>query len=412
MQDLIPEKLLFFAFERKRYKVAAGGRGSAKSESIARALIFLARYPELFNSASKNIKVLCTRAFQNSISDSVHSLLRRIIVQNGLLGFFKVTDHSIKAINGSEFIFSGLQKIDSLKSIDQIDICWIEEATSVTKSQWDKLTPSIRKAASEIWLSFNPEFQDDKVYFEFMHNKPLAYESSDVIFQFVTWRDNPFFNETLELERKKCERDNPDDYDHIWEGGLKTVSEAQIFKGKYEIREFNTPDAKDCTWGRYFQGVDWGDTNPTVLIRCFIKDESLWVDYEACGVQIDLLEMETFFSTVPTWKTIPTIADNENPSSIRYCKNNLHMNIRACEKGKNSVLDGIKYLKGFRKIYIHPRCTNLAREARLYCFKVDKHTEEVILDVVVKKNDHSWDALRYALEGYMKKSVSLASVPI
>ena len=125
MYDFIPPKLLFFAFEKKRYKIAAGGRGSAKSETVARSLISLAMQSPL--------KILCTRAYQNSITDSVHSLLARIIKKNNLHGFFKVNLHNIVAINGSEFIFSGLQKIDSLKSVDQIDICWIEEASTVTK---------------------------------------------------------------------------------------------------------------------------------------------------------------------------------------------------------------------------------------------------------------------------------------
>ena len=138
----------------------------------------------------------------------------------------------------------------------------------------------------------------------------------------------------------------------------------------------------------------------------------MWVDYEACQTKLDLYDFETFFSKVPGWKSYPIIADNENPSSIRFCQTKLGMNIKPCEKGKNSVLDGIKYLKGFNKIIIHPRCTNLAKEARLYCYKVDKYTEEVIPDTIVKAHDHSWDALRYALEGYMKRGVSIVDVPL
>lgn len=404
MRDLIPPKLLFFAFEKKRYKIAKGGRGSAKSETIARSLISLAM--------QKDLKILCTRSYQNSITDSVHSLLARIIRKNNLEHFFKINLHNITAINGSQFIFSGLQKIDSLKSVDQIDICWIEEAATVTKSNFEKLTPSIRKEGSEIWISFNPEFDDDYIYQTFCKNKPDNYESSSVILQTVNWQDNPFFNDTLQQERQLCLKNRPDDYDHIWEGGLKTISDAQIFKNKCEIKEFETIPANQCTWGRYFYGIDWGDTNPTVLIRCWVKDNCLWVDYEACGTKIDLYELDTFFSKVPDYKSWPITADNENPASINYCKTHLGMNIKACEKGKNSVLDGIKYLKGFYKIYIHPRCTNLAKESRLYCYKVDKYTEEVLPDIIAKGNDHSWDALRYALEAYMKRKISILDIPM
>ena len=404
MQDLIPPKLLFFAYEKKRYKIAKGGRGSAKSETIARSLVSLAM--------QKPLKILCTRAFQNSITDSVHSLLARIIRSNNLDHFFKINQHNITAINGSQFIFSGLQKIDSLKSIDQIDICWIEEASTVTKSNFEKLSPSIRKVGSEIWISFNPEFQDDYIYQTFCANKPDSYESKSVILQTVNWQDNPFFNDTLEQERQLCLKNRPDDYDHIWEGGLKTISEAQIFKNKYEVKEFETPAAQECTWSRYFYGIDWGFAkDPTVLIRAFIKDGCLWVDQEVCGAEVDFKDLDKLFAKVPDYKRWLIKADNARPESISYCKKELNMNIEPVEKGKGSVEDGIEYLKSFNKIIIHPRCTNLIKEARLYCYKVDKHTEEV-LPIVVKSNDHSWDALRYALEGYMKKSVSFFDVPI
>lgn len=404
MQDLIPPKLLFFAYEKKRYKIAKGGRGSAKSETIARSLISLAMQKEL--------KILCTRSFQNSITDSVHSLLARIIRKNNLDHFFKVNLHNITAINGSQFIFSGLQKIDSLKSVDQIDICWIEEAATVTKSNFEKLTPSIRKEGSEIWISFNPEFEDDYIYQTFCKNRPDNYESSSVIMQTVNWRDNPFFNDTLEQERQLCLRNRPDDYDHIWEGQLKSVSEAQIFKGKCEVKEFETIPASQCTWGRYFYGIDWGfSVDPTVMVRFYVKDECLWVDYEAYGVGIDFYDFDKLFSKVPDYKKWPSKADNARPETIAYCRKELQMNIKAVEKGKNSVEDGIEYLKSFHKIYIHPRCTNLAKESRLYCYKVDKHTEEV-LPIIAKGNDHGFDAMRYGIEDYMKKKVSYADIPM
>ena len=404
MQDLIPTPLLFFAHQKKRYKIAKGGRGSAKSESIARSLISL--------SLQKSLKILCTRSYQNSISDSVHSLLARIIKINNLDHLFKINQHNIIGTNGSVFIFSGLQKIDSLKSIDQIDICWIEEASSVSKSSFLKLTPSIRKGGSEIWVSFNPEFEDDYIYQYFCKNKPNSYESDSVILQTINWRDNPFFNETLDQERKLFAKNRADDYDHVWEGELKTISEAQIFRGKFEIKEFETPNAKDCTWGRYFYGVDWGfSVDPMVLIRSFMKDGCIWVDYESCGVGIDYPEYPNFFKKVPEYNKWSIIADSQRPDTISYCRKTLGLNMKATEKGKGSVEDGIDYLKSSNKIIIHPRCTNLVREARLYCYKVDKHTGDII-PKIVDDNNHSWDALRYAYEGYMKRKVSIFDAPL
>ena len=117
IDDPIPDKLLFLTQEKKRYKVVKGGRGSAKSESIGRSLIDL--------TSKRPLKILCTREYQNSIKDSVHSLLKRLIklqkLDNPILrNHFVTLETKIFNANGSEFVFSGLQNIESLKSIDQI----------------------------------------------------------------------------------------------------------------------------------------------------------------------------------------------------------------------------------------------------------------------------------------------------
>lgn len=103
----LPKKLLFLVNEKKRFKVAYGGRGSAKSWSYARALIVKA--------VEKKIRVLCTRKLQTSIANSVHKLLTDSIFDLGLFAYFKITKDSITGINGSEF-FLRVYRTISMKS--------------------------------------------------------------------------------------------------------------------------------------------------------------------------------------------------------------------------------------------------------------------------------------------------------
>ena len=133
-----PKKLQFL-FKPKRYKVAYGGRGSAKSWSYARALILKA--------ADSRIRILCTREVQKSIKDSVHKLLSDQIEELGLSGKFQILETEIRGHNGSEILFAGLSShtVESIKSYEGVDIVWIEEAQTVSKKSWDILIPTIRK---------------------------------------------------------------------------------------------------------------------------------------------------------------------------------------------------------------------------------------------------------------------------
>ena len=209
---------LQFLFDPHRYKVAHGGRGSAKSWGFARALLVIA--------ASKKTRILCTREVQKSIKDSVHKLLCDQIQSMGMGGNFDVLNNEIRGVNGSEFIFGGLadHTVESIKSYEGIDICWVEEAQSVSKRSWDILIPTIRKASSEIWVTFNPELDTDETYKRFVIGEP----TDSVVVQ-MNWRDNPWFPDVLEQERKDCMRINREDYDTIWEGKCRLAVKGAIY---------------------------------------------------------------------------------------------------------------------------------------------------------------------------------------
>ena len=162
-------------FQKSRYKVLYGGRGGAKSWGIARALLIL--------GAKNPIRILCAREFQTSIRDSVHKLLCDQIESLGLLGFYEITQASIRGRNGTEFSFVGLKNnVSNIKSYEGVDICWVEEAQTTSRLSWNILIPTIRKGGSEIWISFNPELETDETYQRFVASPP-----EDCITMRVNW---------------------------------------------------------------------------------------------------------------------------------------------------------------------------------------------------------------------------------
>jgi phage terminase large subunit len=219
-----PKKLAFL-FQPHRYKVVRGGRGSSKSWGFARALLIL--------GASKPLRILCTREVQQSIKDSVHQLLVDQIQLLGLGAHYEVTATEIRGVNGTKFLFAGLstQTIESIKSFEGIDVCWVEEGQGVSKRSWTILIPTIRKDGSEIWVSFNPDLDDDETYLRFVVDPP-----PDCISIEMNYHDNPWFPDVLEKERAHAERTMPkDEYENIWLGKTKAAAAGAIYAN--EVRE-------------------------------------------------------------------------------------------------------------------------------------------------------------------------------
>lgn len=213
----IPEKFAPF-LKPKRFKIAKGGRDSAKSWTIAQLL--------LLEGASRPIRVGCFREVQKSLKDSVYTLLWDQIERLGLSRFYSKTREEIRGANGTVFLFSGLslQTKDSLKSFEGLDYAWVEEAHSVSQGSWDVLTPTIRKPGSEIWVSFNPEMDTDPVYKMF-----VAKERDDAVVVSINWYDNPWKSDALDSEREQMKRDDPEKYLHIYEGQCRPAVEGAIY---------------------------------------------------------------------------------------------------------------------------------------------------------------------------------------
>jgi phage terminase large subunit len=216
----MPEKLLFL-LQPARYKVLYGGRDGVKSWSIARALLCL--------GTQRPLRILCARETQQSIRESVHQLLSEQVKHLHLEEFYRVLDYTIKAPNGTEFIFAGLRNltVEQIKSFEALDIVWVEEAQGVLRRSWQVLIPTIRKPGSEIWVSFNPELAEDDTYKRWVIAPP---PNSKVVM--TSYRDNAWLSAESAQEIEYLRKTDPDTFEHVYEGATRSTVDGAIYKAQ------------------------------------------------------------------------------------------------------------------------------------------------------------------------------------
>jgi phage terminase large subunit len=215
--------------EPSRYKGAWGGRGSGKSQFFADAIIIRCL-------SEPGLRVLACREIQKSLKESAKRLIESKIEDYGLGSLFDCQVAEIKTPGGGLIAFAGLQDhtADSIKSYEGFDVAWVEEAQTVSQRSLNLLRPTIRKPGSELWFSWNPRFDSDAV------DQMLRGEETpnSAIVVRANWCDNPWFPAELEQERLDCIRMQPEQYDHIWEGGYVTAVESAYFaRALAEARE-------------------------------------------------------------------------------------------------------------------------------------------------------------------------------
>jgi phage terminase large subunit len=257
--------------EPYRYKVMYGGRGSAKSWTVARKL--------LLRGLEKSLRILCTRELQKSIKQSVHKLLSIQIDKMGLNDYYTVTNDRILGVNGTEFIFLGVKhNTEEIKSTESIDICWIEEAHSLTEGSWDIIDPTIRQEGSEIWVTYNTRFKHDQVHRMFVVNEPPP--GSWV--KKVNYNENPFFPEVLRKQMETMKERDYEKYRQIWLGEIKQLATGAIFgKQITEVHKGNRltfiPVEKNCEVFTFF---DIGKNDHTAIwFMQHVGQEYRFIDY-------------------------------------------------------------------------------------------------------------------------------------
>lgn len=208
-----------FWLTKARNKVLYGGRVSSKSWDAAGMAVFLANRYQL--------RFLCARQIQNKIEQSVYTLLKTQIARFGLQANFDIQNNKIvNTVTGSEFVFYGLwRNIDDIKSLEGIDICWIEEAHGLTKAQWEILEPTVRKDHSEFWIIFNPDLVTDFVYKHFVLGTP-----PDTIKRLINYPENPFLSDTILKVINAKKEEDIDDFNHVYLGEPRQDDNLAIIK--------------------------------------------------------------------------------------------------------------------------------------------------------------------------------------
>lgn len=246
-------KLKTFWKTKAQIRVLYGGRMSSKSFDVAGILIYLA--------SNYKIRILCIRRYQNKIDESVYALLKEIIENDDYFKnqFTILKSSIIHNVTNSEFIFFGLHRsIDEVVGLQNINITWIEEAHSLLEFEWNRLRPTILRSSNSFCiLVFNPQFDTDFVYKNFVIN-----QRDDTLVRKINYLENPFLNESaktlIENDKKYLE---PDDFNHIYLGNPKSENEESFIKRAWLEACINANEVLGITTrGSYKIGYDIADS--------------------------------------------------------------------------------------------------------------------------------------------------------
>jgi len=318
-----------------------------------------------------------------------------------LLDYFEIGEKYIRTKNRRiSYAFAGLRhNLDSIKSKARIIGNWTDEGESVSDAAWRKLIPTIREEGNgwqaENWISYNPESPDSSTHKRFVENT-----ADDCIVTTMNYQDNPWFPAVLDKQRLEDKQFRPETYDHVWLGAFLTLTDAQVFAGKFDVREFEV----GTDWNGPYHGMDFGFAqDPTTAGEQWVQDDVLYIRREAAKVGLELDDTAAFITAaIPDIAKHTIRADSARPESISYLRRHGLPKIEGVKKWAGSVEDGVEFIKSFKRVVIHPDCPHTAREFRLYSYKVDRLSGD-ILPVIVDANNHHIDQLRYALVPLMKR---------
>ena len=375
-----------------RYRVLWGGRGASKSWNVARAL--------LIKGYKKQLRILCAREYQTSIRDSVHKLLSDQIIAMNMESFYEITQNSIRGLNGTEFAFVGLKNnVANVKSYEGIDICWVEEAQSVSKFSYNVLIPTIRKENSEIWITFNPELETDETYQRWVIAPP-----DGAVVQKINWSDNPWFPEVLKLEKDALKARDLEAYNTVWEGVCRQTVDGAIFAKELQMAELDgriTRVPYDATKPVHaIFDLGWSDATAIWILQ-FIGMETWIIKYIENSQQTItwyLSQLQSFGYVYDTlW--LPHDAENKtlagNGRSIEEIVRNSGYKTRIVPKVP--VVDSINAARTiFPNCYFDRENTHQGLQClRHYRYEVDPETGMFSKTPLHDQYSHGADAFRY-----------------
>lgn len=382
-----------------RTRVFKGGRGSGKTRGLAKRSAI--RIYQLAELGVQGV-FLASREHLNSLDESSMEEIKAAIgSEPWLADYFDIGEKYIRTKNRRiSYAFAGLRhNLDSIKSKARIIGNWTDEAESVSEAAWRKLVNTLREEGdgwfAENWISYNPESPESAT-----HKRFVANPAPDCVVTTVNWSHNPWFPSLLNAARLEDQRLRPETYEHVWEGEFLTLTEAQIFAGKCVVQDFEPGE----DWDGPYEGLDFGFAqDPTAALRCYIHAGRLWIRYEAGRAKLELDDTAEYVGErIPGFGAGTVRADSARPESISYLRRNGIPGIVPVEKWPGSVEDGVEFIKSFEGVVIHTDCPQTAREFRLYSYKVDRLTGD-ILPIIVDANNHFIDAIRYALAPMIRR---------
>lgn len=360
-----------------------GGRSSLKSHTVARYLLIRARM--------NKTRILCAREYQNSIAESSHQLLTDLISLYDLRDF-RVTDKMIvNTETGSEFIFKGLHHNEqSIKSIEGVHICWVEEAQTITQNSIEVLTPTIREPGSQIIWTYNRLMEEDPVHRRLViEGRPQTLKINvnyDIAIKYG------WMAEVLIAEMEDDKKFRPGLYKHKWLGEPSSV-EGRIY------RDWLMIDVIPHEARRVGRGLDFGfSIDPAAVVDVYEYNGGYILDEIVYRKGMTNSEL----ANVLREGNILTVADSAEPKSIDELKS-YGITIVPAEKGKDSVLHGIQLMQG-QKISVTAHSQNLWKEYNMYMWDRDK--DGVWLSRPENGADHLLDSARYYLQRHLKKNVN------
>ena len=345
-----------------------------------------------FGMAGEGGQILCGREHLNSLEESSMEEVKAAIRSVPWLdAYYEIGEKFIRSRDRRiDFTFAGLRhNLDSIKSKARLILAWVDEAENVSEAAWRKLVPTVREERSEVWATWNPESSESATHRRLRVDPP---EGAKIVE--MNWRDNPWFPEVLNAERLEDQRKRADVYDHIWEGAFLTVTDAQVFRGQFEVVGFEPKAGWDGPdYGRDFDFAQ----DPTCAVEAWVADGSLWVRRDAGKVGLELDDTARFIGeAMPQMARHAVRADSARPESVSYLRRHGLPKIEGVRKWQGSVEDGVEFIRSFDRVVIHEDCAATAREFRLYSYKVDRLSGD-IMPVIVDAHNHYIDALRYAL---------------
>ena len=327
----LPEWSREWITSKARYKVASGGRGSSKSTSLCLMLLLLAR--------QKTLRILACREIQTSIKASVHQLMKNIIEANGWGYEYKIWNSYITHVKtGSMISFAGLKNNpESVKSTEGIDICFIEEAQTISEDSMRLLIPTVRKPGSQIWMALNPRYATDYVYARWVKQA-----EDNVLLCTVNYCDNPWFPGVLKDEMEHDKERDYAYYLHTWEGHLRPYGERSVFAPSVLVWAGAELSGEPDIYGL---DLSYSGKNALTGISTSENGSVLNILQASSSSKVPLQQMSGWLGNIDN----AIVVDSARPEVIRLLRDQGYT-VRPSKKGAGSVIRGIDKLQKFKEI--------------------------------------------------------------